>query len=116
MKRRRMDWLATADYDVLAALLLADGEYVRSTDLAHGLVERRASEHAARVALRGHALNLARAGVPIGERYLTGGRELWYRLTALPDDEHLEPMLARVPVVKRSAWWAAWCARIRRTA
>lgn len=113
MRPRRMNWLSTGEYTLLAALLLADGEYVSATELAWGLFPRRISKQASRVALRRFALNAQRAGVPLGERYLTEARVLWYRLTALPADEHLEPMLACVPAVKRSAWWQTQLARTR---
>ena len=106
MKPRRMDWLCGNDYMLMAALLLADGEYVLSTELAAGLFDRSVSGQVSRVTIRRHALNLLRARVPISERYLANGRVLWYRLAALPADEHLEPMLACVPAVKRSAWWS----------
>lgn len=84
-------------YRVLAALLLADGEAVTSWELGEALWEYVVPT----ASVRTHIQNLRRFGVAISHRPGRG-----YRLLSIPPDEHLEPMLACVPAVKRSAWWS----------
>jgi biotin operon repressor len=82
---------------VLAALLLADGEPVTSEDMALWLFDTAIS----RIGIRNHIFNLRRFGVEIASSTHGEG----YRLLRVPPDEHLESLLAMVPVVKRSDWW-----------
>lgn len=93
---------------VLAALLLADGEWVTRTELAAGLFE----EPTWPSVLSQHVRNLQRFGVPMIGRI----RHRGYRLAVLPPDEHLDNMLACVPAVKRSAWWQTRLSQIPMTA
>ena len=83
---------------VLGALLLADGERVTSEDLAQTLYDRPIS----RMAIRNHVLNLRRFGCEIS----SSPNGIGYRLLRVPPDEHLESLLAMLPTVKRSDWWA----------
>lgn len=82
---------------ILGALLLADGEWVNSEDLALWLFDAAIS----RQSVRNHILNLRRFGVEIATHQDGAG----YRLMRVPADEHLESLLALLPVVKRSDWW-----------
>jgi biotin operon repressor len=98
-KRERPKRMTRPAYMLLAALLLADGDWVSRRDLADGLFiwPIRATTISA------HAWTCdRRAGVFVERRYGRG-----YRLRTLPPDEHLDGMLACVPAVKRSAWWRA---------
>lgn len=88
-------------YTVLAALMLADGTWVPAASLASGLFAQPMTVQA----LRKHIWHLQAFGVPQVVRCWRNGYSRGYRLARLPADEHLEPMLACVPVVKRSAWW-----------
>ncbi len=83
---------------VLGALLLADGEPVTSEDLALWLFEKTVS----RQAIINHVLNLRRFGCEIS----SSPNGVGYRLLRVPPDEHLESLLAMLPTVKRSDWWA----------
>lgn len=85
-------------YTILAALLLADGEWVTCGELAAGLFDRRTVASS----IRRSVWDLRRFGVP----QVMPRAPIGVRLAALPPDEHLESMLACVPTVKRSAWWA----------
>jgi biotin operon repressor len=94
---------------VLGALLLADGEWVNSEDMALWLFDQTVS----RQAVRNHILNLRNFGAEISTHQNGGG----YRLMRVPADEHLESLLAMLPTVKRSDWWWLRCnAQQRRTA
>lgn len=84
-------------YRVLAALLLADGAALEVYELADELFPWQVSP----MSIWQHMANLRRFGV-VGVERAGAGR---FRLSALPPDEHLEPMLAVVPEVKRSRWW-----------
>lgn len=90
-------------YMVLAALMLADGAHVTSNELAHGLYERPVAPSMFRWrvrVLRWHGV----ADIQTHRREF-GVPHRGYCLATLPSDEHLEPMLAMVPAVKRSRWW-----------
>jgi hypothetical protein len=104
-RSRRAKRITGRAYMVLAALLLADGAWVTQVELANELFD----QPTVRMSICWHIADLRRLGVPEVET-LTG----WgTRLTAVPADEHLEPMLACVPAVKRSAWWRTHLARTR---
>lgn len=82
---------------VLGALLLADGEKVSGAELAAGLFPLAVSAES----IKNHVFNLRRFGVAVASRPRHG-----YRLLRIPPDEHLESLLAVLPAVKRSDWWA----------
>jgi hypothetical protein len=90
-------------YTVLAALLLADGDWVAVRSLGAGLFDRPSSP----LTIRRHIWNLRRFGVLQVVRCWRNGYSRGYRLAQLPADEHLDGMLACVPAVRRSAWWQA---------
>ncbi len=89
-------WLRATAYRLLAALLLADRAYVPTIDLAACLFEQPVRDKEIYRLVK----ELRRFSVPVEAGWHAG-----YRLPSLPPDEHLEPMLAMVPLVKRSAWW-----------
>jgi biotin operon repressor len=95
-------------YHVLAALLLADGALVDPWELASSLWAYPVPEQS----IRQHVMHLRHFGI-LG---IQARRGRGYRLVALPPDEHLEPMLACVPAVKRSAWWQTRLCQTRMTA
>jgi hypothetical protein len=99
-------------YQLLAALLLADGERVTTLELAEGLYVRplRPCSIAQRVK------TIRALGVREIETCWVAGQWHGYRLAGLPSDEHLEPMLACVPAVRRSAWWSRRASRTRTAA
>ena len=99
-------------YTLLAALMLADGEWVTVRLLADGLFEHPVSPQA----IRKHVWALQQFGIPQVVRCWRNGYSRGYRLAALPADEHLALMLACVPAVKRSAWWQTRRSQIRMTA
>lgn len=101
MRARQATRVTRRAYTILAALLLADGDWVTVRSLAAGIFERPISEQC----VRKHLWNLQRLGVPEVVRCWRNGYSRGYRLTALPSDGHLEGMLACVPTVKRSRWW-----------
>lgn len=85
-------------YTVLAALLLADGEWVSRNEMADELFWAPVVPFA----ISRHIGNLERFGVDqVEQRYRAG-----YRLASLPADEHLDNVLAVIPEVKRSRWWS----------
>ena len=81
---------------VLGALLLADGEKVTPAELAAGLFPWVAPVDT----IKNHVFNLRRFGVEIASKPHHG-----YWLLRIPADEHLESLLAVLPLVKRSEWW-----------
>ncbi len=83
---------------VLGALLLADGKPVKSYILARLLFKRATSP----AVIYCHILNLRRFGCEIS----SSPNGVGYRLLRVPPDEHLESLLAVLPDVKRSEWWA----------
>lgn len=112
MRGRRATRVTRRAYTVLAALLLADGAWVTARSLGDGLFERPMPPQA----IPEHIWTLQRYGVPQVARCWRNGYSRGYRLTALPPDEHLDGMLARVPAVRRSAWWRARAAEQERIA
>jgi hypothetical protein len=102
-------------YTVLAAMLLADGAFVRAADLAAGLFPQPTAPES----IRGHIRCLRRFGVDTIQTDRTWGRlalSRGYRLVDLPPDEHLDSVLACVPAVRRSAWWTTRGSQTRMTA
>lgn len=95
--RHRPKSVTRRGFTLLAALLLADGAWVRRVDLMAGLFPRPMESTALSWLLE----SVDRFVAPVVERR----QPLGYRLAALPPDEHLGAMLACVPTVKRSAWW-----------
>ena len=94
-------------YRILAALLLADGDIVEPWELATGLWPYVAPEQS----IRQHVMHMRHFGILTVETVVRRG----YRMVDIPPDEHLEPMLACVPAVKRSAWWRTRRSRILMT-
>jgi hypothetical protein len=95
-------------YTLLAALVLADGDWVDRRELAALLFDWPTSPST----ISRHARMIERyGGWWIERRYRSG-----YRLRCLPSDEHLDSVLACVPGVKRSAWWTTRASRIPMTA
>jgi biotin operon repressor len=98
MARRRPITMTHLSLTVLGALLLADGEQVTCEDMALWLFEKTVSHQAIYV----HVYKLRQMGCEIASSTTGTG----YRLMRVPPDEHLESLLAMLPVVKRSDWWA----------
>ncbi len=98
----RRKQLTRRAYMLVAALLLADGEWVGRRELAAGVFEWDVAPTTVSMYLE----SVDRLMGPVVERrYRHPGHRVQYRMATLPPDEHLEPMLACVPAVKRSAWW-----------
>lgn len=104
--------MTRASYAVLAALLLADGERVATLDLARGLYARPVKP----VTIHQRVRAIRWLGVSEIATCWLGGVWHGYRLTGLPSDEHLDGMLACVPAVRRSSWWARRMEQAERSA
>lgn len=105
---RQAKQMTRLSYTVLAALMLADGEWVGRDDLADGLF----AQPIWRQNLRRHVQHVEKfSGARVGRSTRRG-----YRLLTLPRDEHLEGMLACVPAVRSSAWWSRRASPIRMSA
>lgn len=108
MCSHRATRMTRRSYTVLAALLLADGEWVSRQELAANLFDWPIS----REWLSNMLATIDQyVGVVVERRWRLG-----YRLMVLPPDEHLESILACVPGVKRSDWWRGLDSQIRMTA
>ena len=95
--------LTRLDYRVLAALLLADGEYVRAKEIGLLLFDRPMGRMACATrvwSLIANGVDTIQSDRPRGSCASRG-----YRLIDVPPDEHLDGMLREVPAVKRSRWW-----------
>ncbi len=101
-RSRRTRRITRSAMTVLGALLLADGQPVRTEDLALWLFDA-AISHAC---LYHHIMSLRTHGVEIATAPDAAG----YRLMRVPADEHLESLLAMLPAVRRSDWWWLRCA------
>jgi hypothetical protein len=85
-------------YVVLAALMLADGDWVDPLHLSSRLFTEMVWPEVILTSVR---LIETYTGAEIEH----GPKRRGYRLVSLPNDEFLERMLSCVPVVKWSEWW-----------
>jgi len=101
--------LYRAHYEVLAALLLADGEYVSADELSARLWDR----PMVRTVAQHRLAALMEHGLPVEADWHQRRDTRGYRLRTLPADEHLQETLWAADRVRESGWYRWWMARGR---